>query len=339
MIVRLAAVVTFVALVAASAAAQNPLAPRVPGAPTQPGQPPGPASTFVPVPAPTIPPAGPATPASAATTTPASSASPPAPVASANPSPPANLLQYTGQLLDVRNNYVYFSSGDAFGASDPLRVVNYDTGAPTSVTPVAKMFARATFDKTTHKIIELAITTKRLPFTQDSSALIGYSVQKSQGGSAPELVGQLLTGKQVAVTFEVTAPPTTAITDTLYITTDSGGWNPQQIKLDRVDAYKYRAQRFYASGTKFAYRVTRGSWNSVERGEDNLDPAAHLFFVREVDSLAARVTVYHWSDENPAHQQAGPNAIPTPYNSNPFGGGPGGITVPQLPTPRPTPFR
>jgi len=137
----------------------------------------------------------------------------------------------------------------------------------------------------------------------------------------------------------VTAPPTTNITDELYISTDAGGWNPMEIKLDRVDAYRYRAQRTYASGTKFSYRVTRGTWNSVERGEDGLDSAPHQFIVREVDSLAARVTVYHWSDENAAHPQAGPMSIPTPYNSNPFGGGPGGISVPQIPTPQPTRFR
>jgi hypothetical protein len=139
--------------------------------------------------------------------------------------------------------------------------------------------------------------------------------------------------------FEITVPPTTSFTDAIYISTDASDWNPTAIRLDRVDAYKYRALRYFASGTKFAYRVTRGSWNSVERGEDNLDPPPHQFFVREVDSLVARVTVYHWSDENPTAQGAGPNSIPTPFNPSPFGGGPHGISVPQLPTPGPTPPR
>jgi hypothetical protein len=323
MIVRLAAIVVFVALVAASAAAQNP------SAPLNPGTGPYPTATYSPVqpisPVATNPP----TP-SVPTTTPVPPAAPP------NATPPPNLLVYTGQLLDVRNNYVFFTSGDAFAAVDPLRVISLESGKPTTTVPTTKMFARATFDPASHKIIELAITNKRLPTTQESSALIGYEIQKSHGENAPELVGAGVTGRRVAVVFEVTAPPTTNVTDNLYISTDAGGWNPMEIKLDRVDAYRYRAQRYYASGTKFAYRVTRGTWTSVERGEDNLDPPPHLFFVREVDSLAARVTVYHWSDENPAHPQAGPNSLPTPYNSNPFGGGPGGISVPQLPTPQPT---
>jgi hypothetical protein len=324
MIVRTTAIIVFLALVAGSAMAAPPPAPAPVAEPT-------PAATFMPVPPP---PAN--LPAIAPTAAPTNVPG----LATPQPTPPPNLLTYTGQILDVRNNYVYFTTGDAFAAVDPLRVISYDTGRITTIPPSTKMFAKATFDTTTHKIIELAITTHKLTVAQSTDALIGYAIEKSQKSVAPELNGgQRITGKQVAVTFEITAPPTTNVTDELYISTDAGGWNPTEIKLDRVDAYQYRAQRYYASGTKFAYRVTRGSWNSVERGEDGLDAPPHQFFVREVDSLAARATVFHWSDENPAHPQAGPNAIPTPYNSNPFGGGPGGISVPQIPTPQPTRFR
>ncbi len=320
MIVRFTALLAFVALVAGSALA----APAPVAEPT-------PAATFMPIPPPPSP--GP-------TLAPTARPSGAAAISTPQPTPPPNLLTYTGQILDVRNDYVYFTTGDAFATVDPLRIVSYETGAITTIPPTTKMYAKATFDQTTHKIIELAISTKRLPVGQTTSALIGFAIAKSQKTAAEELAGgQRITGRQVAVTFEINAPPATNITDELYIATDAGGWNPTEIKLDRVDAYRYRAQRYYASGTRFSYRVTRGSWNSVERGEDNLDSPPHQFFVREVDAMAARVTVYHWSDENPAHPQAGPNAIPTPYNSNPFGGGPGGITVPQLPTPQPTKFR
>jgi hypothetical protein len=327
MMLRATAAIVLVALVAATANAQTPHAAPSPE--------PTPAATYMPIPPiealPTTPP----------TPTPAPGAATAVPgLTTPNPKPPANLIAYTGQLLDYRKDFVFFTTGDAFAAVDPLRIVSYETNTPTTMQPVAKMFAKATFDPATRKIIELAITKKRLAVTKDTTALIGFQVEKSNQESAPELRGGPgLTGKQVAVVFEVTAPPTTNLTDTLYISTDASGWDPQAIRLDRIDAYKYRAQRYFASGTKFAYRVTRGTWNSVERGEDGLDPAPHQFFVREVDSLAARVSVFHWSDENPAHPQAGPQAIPTPFNSNPFGGGPGGISVPQLPTPRPTPFR
>jgi hypothetical protein len=281
---------------------------------------------------PVITPPGPGVPANPVA--PASAGPTPAP---AQVTPPPALVQFTGQLLDVRDGFVYFTTGDAFPAVTALRVVDYFTGQVTAVAPTTKMFARATFDPVSKKIIELAITTKRLQASRSLGDVSAFVVVGSKPVPAPEIAGQNITGKMVAVEFEVTVPPTTSFTDQIYISTDSSDWNPTAIKLDRVDAYRYRAQRFFASGTKFAYRVTRGTWNSVERGEDNLDGPPHQFFVREVDSLVARVTVYHWSDEHGTNQGAGPDAIPTPYNSNPFGGGTGGIAVPQIPI-RPTPL-
>jgi hypothetical protein len=259
---------------------------------------------------------------------------PPAPTPAATPAPP--LEQYTGQLLDFRNDYAYFTTGDSFAVVDAPRVVDFATGVPTTVNPGPRMYARVTFDPATKKIIEFAISKTRIPVAREIRFAGGYAVAASTPAPAPELQGgAALTGRQVTVEFDVTVPPTTNFTDSVYIATDYSDWSPTAIKLDRVDAYRYRAQRTFASGTKFAYRVTRGTWNSVERGEDGLDAAPHQFFVREVDVLAARVIVYHWSDESSQTAGAGPNALPTPYNPNPFGGGPGGIRVPQVPTPAP----
>jgi hypothetical protein len=259
----------------------------------------------------------------------------PAPSAAASPTPaPPNLVQYTGQLLDYRNNYAFFTTGDAFPVVDVPRIIDYFTGIPTTVPPAPRMYARATFDPVSKKIIELAITKTRLQTSQALGPAGAYVTVGSTPVPAPELAGgQALTGRQVAVVFEVTVPPTTGLTDAVYISTDYSGWNPTAIKLDRVDAYLYRALRYYASGTQFAYRVTRGTWSSVERGEDNLDSPPHQFVVREVDALAARVTVYHWSDETGNSSGVGPNSLPTPYNPSPFGGGPRGISVPGIATP------
>jgi hypothetical protein len=274
-----------------------------------------------------------ATPSPAATPT-----ATPTPSPTPSPAPTPNLVQYTGQLLDYRNNYVFFTSGDAFPAVDAPRIIDYFTGYPTSVAPTAKMYARATFDPATKKIIELAITKLRLQTSRALGPAEPFVKVASTPIAAPELAGGAgLTGRQVAVVFEVTVPPTTNLLDSIYIATDYSDWSPTAIKLDRVDAYKYRALRYFASGTKFAYRVTRGTWNSVERGEDNLDAPPHQFFVREVDALSARVTVYHWSDDRGNAQGVGPNSLPTPYNPSPFGGGRGGIGVPQVGTPGPNP--
>lgn len=336
MIKPLATFTLVLAIAASAAGAQTPTAPT--NAITAPTPVPANAQTLPPV-VPT-PPNAPPTPIAPGAPTPAATVSAGPTVAPAAATPPSNLISFTGQLLDYRKNYVFFTTGDAFPAVEQPRIIDAFTLQPTTVAPQAKMFARATFDPVTKKIIELAITKKRLETSQSLGAASAFVVVGSTPVPAPEIAGQNLTGKQVAVVFEVTVPPTTLFTDNIYISTDSTDWNPTAIKLDRVDAYKYRALRYFASGTKFAYRVTRGTWNSVERGEDNLDPAAHQFFVREVDSLAARVTVYHWSDERGGTGLGtGPNSLPTPYNPKPFGGGPGGIAVPQIPTPQPTPVR
>ena len=327
----IAALTLTLAIAASAASAQTAVSPTSGiTAPT-----PVPAGARTPLPTAPTPPPGPPTPAA---TTPPAEPTATTTLASPAAAPPSNLVQYTGQLLDYRNGYVYFSTGDAFPAVEAPRIIDALTGQPTTIAPKSKMFARATFDPVTKKIIELAITNRRLPTSRSLGPATAYVVVGSSPVPAPEIAGQNLTGKRVAVVFEVTVPPTTALTDSIYISTDTSDWNPTAIKLDRVDAYKYRALRYFASGTKFAYRVTRGTWNSVERGEDNLDSPPHQFFVREVNALAARVTVYHWSDERGESQGVGPNSIPTPYNPSPFGGGPGGIAVPQVripPTPPP----
>lgn len=325
MIRRLAAVIAILAFAAGVAAAQTPATPGAPAAPEP---------TILGAPSPSPAPSLEASPAVEGSPSGGTiyRVAPPAP-----PIPAAQLVGFTGQLLDVRNGYAFFTTGDAFKLADAYRLVDYDTNEPTTTTPEVKMFARATFDPRSHEIIELAITKRHLAPSTNYEQVKAFAVVATSPAPAPEVAGQHLTGRSVSVVFEVTVPPTTQLTDNVYISTDAGGWNPEEIKLDRVGPYLYRAARTYASGTKFAFLVTRGTWTSVERGENNLQPDAHQFFVPEVDAIAARVTVYHWSDENPSQPQAGPNAIPTPYNSRPFGGGPGGIQVPQIPTPVPTP--
>jgi hypothetical protein len=251
---RLGATLCFVALAASAAGAQTP-PPAIP--------PPVAGPTFAPAAPPTLP-ATPATtavpsaaPANATTAAPNGIATPTTPPTVA---PTPAFIQYTAQLLDVVPGYVYFTTGDVFPTVEPLRVIDADTGLPTSKTPAVKMFARATFDPVSHKIIELAITRRRLPTSTSEAQVVEFAIPATNGDKAPELAGPAITGKQVAVVFEVTVPPTTSLTDEIYISTDVSQWNPQAIRLDRTDAYRYRAIRYFASGTKFAYRVTRGTW-------------------------------------------------------------------------------
>jgi hypothetical protein len=252
------------------------------------------------------------------------------------------LVRFTGQLLDVRNGYVYFTTGDAFKLADTPRIADYDTGKPTTLKPRAKLFARALFDPATKQVVELDLTARHLaPDVAYAAVAQPLAATRPTTERAPEIVGVKLTGKEVAVAFLVTVPPTTPLNASVYISTDVSGWNPQAIKLDRIDGNRYRAVRRFASGTKFAYRVTRGSWNSVAVGNDGLQAPALEYVTKEVDAQEARTDVFAWTDDRGnAPQGAQPGAVPTPYNPNPFQ--PGGIfPAPHasppggFPTPRP----
>jgi hypothetical protein len=255
----------------------------------------------------------------------------------------SQLVRFTGQLLDVRNGYVFFTSGDAFKLAAGAKYADYDTGQPTALQAGPKIFARAILDPATKEVVELDLTTKRL--AQDATftaAAQPLSATKVTTQRAPEIVGIPATGKEVAVAFVVTVPPTTPINARVYISTDASGWNPRAIEMDRIDGSRYRAVRRYASGTKFAFRVTRGSWNSVELGNDGLQSAPHEYYTKEVDAQEARVTVFAWSDSRGNTPQAAqPGAVPTPFNPNPFGDSnfprpratpPGGFATPRPPS-------
>jgi hypothetical protein len=342
------ALIIMIALLAAAASApahQVPTAPRPAGeaGPTPSASPP------TPIPAPSAPsPSGSVSPAAsvspASPTTPAGSqpsgqpAGPLSPAATVTAVPA--IVRFSGQLLDLRNGFVYFTTGDAFKANPSLHVVDLDTGGPTKLVPGPPLYARATLDPT-GSIVELALTKRRLAadaaYQQAYAQAHAFAAAGSPTVPAPELMhGVRLTGRPVAVTFYVQVPPTTPLSDSVFIATDASGWAANAMKMDRIDALHYRLTRTYASGTKFAYRYTRGSWTSVEVGEDGLQGDPHQFFVPEVDAKRLSDVVYRWSDQNTTQPQVGPDSIPTPFNPNPFGGLPSTVRS-GMPSPSPTP--
>jgi hypothetical protein len=237
----------------------------------------------------------------------------------------SGLVRFTGQLLDVRNGFVYFSTGDAFKLAPDVKLLDFDTGKPTALQPHAKLYARAILDPATKLVTELDVTAHKVPFQTVFAPDVTAAAANGASVPAPELTGgHAVTGKEVPVEFLVTVPPTTPLTDIVYLATDVSNWNPQAVRLDRIDGERYRTVLRLASGTKFTFRVTRGSWNSVAVGQDGLEQPPISFFVPEVDAYSRKVTVDAWSDNRTgAPQQAEPGAIPTPFNPNPFNNGSG----------------
>jgi len=265
--------------------------------------------TPVPVTVPTLPPRPGATPAPAG---------PPV----ATPTPSGALLRFTGQLLDLRSGYVYFTTGDAFKVADALKVDDYDHGGPPKVVPGPRVYARAILDPATHAVVELDVTRHPLAADAQYAAVTQrYVVASSTAKPNPELVPHPgFTGREVAVAFVVEVPPTTPLDAQIYVSTDVSQWNPQAILMSRIDATHYRTVARFASGTVFFYRITRGSWASEEIGQDGLEDPPAKFEVREADAQLVRHVVYHWRDDRAGSVSApaAPGAVPTPFNANPF---------------------
>ncbi len=235
-------------------------------------------------------------------------------------------IRVTAQLLDFQKGYVFFTTGDGFHVAPNAPILDYKTGVPVKVSPAPRDWARATFDAS-GTVTQLEISKTALLPQGDLSAIHRFAVALSPVIVNPELASvqegsaaarQVFSGKPVLVTFRVLVPPTTPLTATIYISTDQSAWNPQAIRLDRIDALHFSVTRRFNSGTTFEYLYTRGSLSNQERGEDGLQRQPRTVIVTDADVRTISDTVYDWSDVNIGGQQPQPESIPTPYNPAPF---------------------
>lgn len=245
------------------------------------------------------------------------------------------VLRFAGQLLDMQKGFIFFSSGDAFALDPAVRIVDYVSGGATALRPQTRVYARAAFDVASGRITELALSAKKIPAEATYGEIKKFAIALSTPVANPDLgggPGGVGTGKLVLVTFTVRVPPATPLSDDVFIATDVSNWNPVAIKMDRIDALRYRITQQLRAGTKILYRYTRGSWTSEERSQGGLEVDPHAFTVRDQDVIRRDDVVYHWADENPANPGRSSGVIPTPFNPLPFGTPP-----PARATARPTP--
>lgn len=244
----------------------------------------------------------------------AAPAATPAPAASASPAPRV----LNGRLLDMQNGFAFFTSGDTFRIA-PGTVVRLEGGnAAFTGDDVAGYYAKTTFAPG-GAIVAMTLTRKPLPL-DDLSTLRSFAVALSTPYSNPDLGnGAGFTGEPVLVSFTVQVPPTTPLTDAVYISTEASQWDPMEIRMDRIDSLHYRITRRINSGTHLVYRYTRGTWRASERGRDGIEGAPRVFLIRNLDLARRDDVVYHWSDESADGTTAvGPDSIPTPFSNNPF---------------------
>jgi len=270
---------------------------------------------------------------------------PPPTAAPAAATPSGELFRYSGQILDLQRGYVFFSTGDAFRLAPGAKILDYATKQPSSKHPGPREYAQATFDGAGN-IVTLELSAKPLPAGASYVEAHKFAVALSTPAPNPELDPNRphgrtdghqsrvpLTGKVVQVRFVVSVPPLTPLSDPVYIATDTTGWNAQAIRLDRIDGTHYAVTMPLRTGTDFAYKYTRGTWQTAERGRTGIEESARTFFldsteVGEPDTKLRDDVVYNWADYNPAGgQPVTPGTVPTPFNPRPFG----------FPTPFPTP--
>ena len=242
----------------------------------------------------------------------------------------------TGQLLDLQSGYVFFTTGDAFHIAPTLTIRNAAGTGPTTLVPGPRVYARAIFaaDGT---VIELDLSRTPLPSEGAMADVARFAVTLSTPQANPDLAvatpnahGYVArhTGRQVEVEFLVQVPPTTPLVASVYIMTDASGWNPQAIRMDRVDALHFRVIRTLVSGTELRYLYTRGSLTTIERSPTGLEVKPRSLDVTDADVRTIHSVVTSWADQGSASQIGLPQSLPTPYNPNPFG---------NLPTTFPTP--
>ncbi len=237
----------------------------------------------------------------------------------------AGEVTVTGQILDYEKGWLFLTTGDGFHVAPNVAISH----GP----PVPRLYARVTFDSA-GTITAINVSKTKLPPEGDLGAIHRFAVTLSSPLPNPDLAppatanrcAQTRPGKSVALTITVQVPPTTALTDTIYMTSDQAGWNAQAYRLDRVDALHYRTTLRLYSGTVMHVLFDRGSAQSMQVGENGIEVPPYLLCIGDEDAQAFRVTVYRWSDEVTGSPQQIPQTLPTPYNPAPF---------PNLPTPSP----
>ena len=104
----------------------------------------------------------------------------------------------------------------------------------------------------------------------------------------------------VTLDFVVTAPPSTPADSSLFLAGNVAelcGWKPDGVKLARGDDGLFRARVAVARGARLEFKVTRGSWALVEKGEGGVE-IPNRVHVATSDALI-QINVAAWADAKP----------------------------------------
>ncbi|HXM19341.1 MAG TPA: hypothetical protein VN934_11110 [Candidatus Tumulicola sp.] len=213
-------------------------------------------------------------------------------------------LLVNGQVIDFERGYIVFSSGDAFKLAANVSLVDEATGAAPSYAIAPGLFAVAYLDTESASVTSVHFARKPLPQgTPAADVPRKYVAQLSPSQPNPDLAPRAATfqsklSKDTLVRITVQVPPNTPFTDDVYITTDTSGWNPQAIKMQKADGLHYYIEVRLKTGTEFHFLFTRGSWKSAERDRAGLERKPRSLVIEGADAMRVDPTVYRWADLN-----------------------------------------
>ncbi len=135
-------------------------------------------------------------------------------------------------------------------------------------------------------------------------AIFGWYIVHTQSTQAElnRAVAEFESRKPVNVTFIVTAPPNTPKGQTLYLSGSVpalGNWDASGVRLEPRPDGKYTATvPDLLNGMEYAFKVTRGTWGTVETTADNKPLDNHTFTA--ANGATVEVGVANWVDNGQA---------------------------------------
>lgn len=101
-----------------------------------------------------------------------------------------------------------------------------------------------------------------------------------------------------SVAFRVHVPESTPVDEVLYVTGNHpalGNWNPKGLRLERQVSGEYEAEVHLSNGSRIEYKLTRGSWKTVEKDKNKEELPNRILKVSSDRSVTIRVA--QWSDQ------------------------------------------
>jgi hypothetical protein len=206
--------------------------------------------------------------------------------------------QSVTRILDYRNGYIVTDGGNIVRVAPSVQIIDFDN-KPSLETPGPGMYAQLTIANGEVQTIAISI-----------------SAPKAKPTAPPQ--------EYEPVIFVALVPPSTQLTDQVYMATSETSWSPTAVRMDRIDARHFRAIVRVPLQGIFKYLYTRGNLTSLERGNNGLQRKARTLQVEAGQEPTVHDAIAHWGDEAGNGLLAPPQTFPTPYNPAPY---------PNLPSP------